>query len=253
MWPSHRLLTLIIVVLLAGCASSGAGAPREKSSAQHAAKQQVDLGQQYLTRGELETAQDKLRRALELDPKSVEAHTLLAILNERINRPEAAEKFYRKAVELKPEDGSVNNNYGTFLCASGRYPEADQHFQTALADPFYKTPAVAVGNAGVCARKQGDSARAEQYFRRALDLDPTNLTALYELAALSYARNDYLRARAFIQRFEAKSPADASLLILAIRVEAQLGDASAEQAYRDRLASEFPDVEFPAERTSDSP
>lgn len=242
----ERLLAVALSLALAACA----GTPSSRSSGppskeQDAAALQVKLGQEYLAKGELETAQEKLRRAIELNPQSVDAHTLLGVLNERIRRPEIAERFYRRAVELKAEDGNVNNNLGAFLCGQGRYDEAQRHFDVAINDPFYKTPAVASANAGVCARQAGDAERAEQYFRRALDLDRTNLTALYEMAGLSHARGDNLRARAFLQRYEARQQADAALLVLAVRVETALGDQKAAAGYRQRLAELYPDFELP--------
>lgn len=244
---------VLALALLAGCAAPGGRSTRGPSAEEAAAAVQVRMGQEYMSKGDLETAQDKLRRAVELDPSSVDAYTLLALLNERINRPEIAEKHYLKAIALKPEDGAVNNNYGTFLCGLGRFDDAEVHFQRALNDPFYKTPGTASANAGVCANKAGRAEAAEKYFRRTLELDPSNLAALYEMASIAFKRGEFLRARAFIQRYEARGRVDAELLILAIRVESRLGAKQAEQEYRERLRNEFPDVEFPAERTTESP
>src|SRR5690606_9285162 len=137
-----------------------------------------------------------------LDPKSVHANTMLGVLNERIQRPELAEKFYRRAVQLSPEDGEVNNNLGAFLCGAGRPAEADSWFRKALDDPYYKSPTVALANAGVCAQKAGDLGRAEDYFRRVLEFQPQNAVALYELSRLNLERGDNMRARAFQQRLE---------------------------------------------------
>jgi type IV pilus assembly protein PilF len=240
-----RLLAFALAAALAACAGAPSRSGGAPSKEQDAAALQVKLGQEYMAKGELETAQEKLRRAIELDPRSVDAHTLLAVLNERIRRPEIAERYYRKAVELKPEDGNVTNNLGAFLCAQGRYDEAQRQFELAINDPFYKTPAVAFANSGVCARQAGDSARAEAQFRRALELDRTNLTALYEMAGIAHGKGEHLRARAFLQRYEARAPADAALLLLGVRVETALGDSKAAQGYRQRLAEQYPDFDLP--------
>lgn len=241
----HLLIAVLLAAGLAGCASSPQRSSGAPSKQQDAAALQVKLGQEYMAKGELETAQEKLRRAIELDPRSVDAHTLLAVLNERIRRPEIAERYYRKAIALKPEDGSVNNNLGAFLCGQGHYEEAQKHFDAAINDPFYKTPAVAFANAGLCARQAGDVARAEAQFRRALDLDRTNTSALYEMAGIAHARGDNLRARAFLQRYEARAAADAALLVLGARVESALGDRKAAQSYLQRLGEQYPDFELP--------
>ena len=46
-----------------------------------------------------------------------------------------------------------------------------------------------------------DQVMSEQYFRRALDINPNFPEALYQMAQLSYDQQNYLQARAFIERF----------------------------------------------------
>ncbi|MBD8525293.1 type IV pilus biogenesis/stability protein PilW [Pseudomarimonas arenosa] len=241
-----------MALTLAACAGGG-GYRAVSDERTDAAELQAKLGQEYISKGDFETAQEKLQRAVQLDPNLASAHTLLGILNERINRPELAEQFYRKAVKLKPDDGAASNNLGAFLCAQGRFEESLPYFDKAVQDPFYKTPAVAFTNQGVCARKAGQRSRAEESLRRALELEPRNTVALYEMASLSFNKEDYLRARAFIQRFEAHNRADPSLLALAVRVENRLGDERAAKRYRDRLVSEYPDIELPSDLQSETP
>lgn len=246
---AKRLLQFVAVVALsgalAGCAGSGgsrsSGAPNEPSPNEQSAALQVKLGQGYLNQGELETARDKLQRALELDPKSVDAHTVMAVLNERIGRSEIAERHYRRAVELKPDGGAVNNNYGSFLCGSGRNAEAQTYFKVAVADPFYRTPAVAYANAGFCAASAGDHEMAERALRSSLELEPRNPDVLFELAKLSLLRGDAMRARAFLQRFESVAGVAPEALALGAEVESRLGDAGAAQRYRERLQQNYPD------------
>jgi type IV pilus assembly protein PilF len=243
-----RLLIATACVVLSACASTGGGnEPRSARKSEdpdaRAAALQVNLGSGYMQQGKYETAHQKLERALELDPNSVNAHTLMAVLYERLNRPKFSEKHYRRAVELDPDDGSTNNNFGAYLCRLGRYAEADTYFRQALEDPFYKTPGAAAANAGVCASLAGDHARAETYFRKSLETTPNDPSLLYEMALLNFRREDFLRARAFMQRFEAAGRPDAAALDLAGQIEERLGDAAAAAKYRERLKTEFPDYE----------
>ncbi|MEZ5545412.1 MAG: type IV pilus biogenesis/stability protein PilW [Lysobacteraceae bacterium] len=237
---------LLMALSLSACAGSGgtkSSALEEPSSRQKAAELQVQLGQGYLQQGKLDIARDKLQKALQLDPESVHANTMLGVLNERIARPELAEKFYRRAVELAPEDGEVNNNLGAFLCGAGRPAEADAWFGKALNDPYYKSPTVALANAGVCAQKVGNGARAQDYFRRVLELQPGNEVALYELARLNLEAGDYLRASAFQQRLESAVSNAPEVLELGATIEAKLGNAKVAADYRERLKRDFPDYE----------
>lgn len=252
-----RLLLLVLVTVLVGCSSGGGkrtAAKGGKTENQSAAEIQVKLGRGYMQQGQFEVAHQKLEAALELDPKSVDGHTLMAVLYERINRPKLSEKYYRRAVELDPEDGSTNNNFGAYLCGLGRHAEADVYFKRALDDPFYKTPETAASNAGVCAARAKNYALAEEYFRRSLKANPNDPGTLYEMALLSYRKEDFLRARAFMQRFEAAGQPDAAALDLAAQIEDRLGDSAAATKYRERLKTEFPDYEPGAvSRGSNSP
>lgn len=234
-------IVLCLAFALTACESTPSRKSDANSDAREAAELQVKLGRGYMEQGDLETAMARLQRALKLDPRSVDAHTMLAVLNERINRPAEAESFYRKAERLAPDNGDVNNNLGAFLCGSGRQHEADAYFLKALNDPFYRSPVAALSNAGVCALKAGDAAKAEDYFRRVLATQPNNATALFELARMHYLKGDDMRARAFIQRLEASTPADPVALDLGQRIETRLGDAAAARRYATRLQNEFPD------------
>jgi len=238
----HRLVLPAAILLLAACASTPSSRPKgEPTAAQSAAQTNIKLGQAYMQQGQLELALDKLQKAISLDPKSSEAHTVLAVLLERIGRLEQAGRHYALAVQYAPEDGSALNNQGAFLCRTGNYAEADALFQRALDDPFYRTPAAALANAGVCAHEAGNVGAAERYFRRALEFDPRDLTALLRLAQIHYGKQDYLRARAFLQRMEGAGGVSPVALDLGARIEERLGDAAAARRYRQRLGTEFPD------------
>lgn len=235
-------LVLCALLLLAACAGTSSTRPRgEPTAAESAAETNLKLGQAYMQQGQLELALDKLQKAIALDPKSSSAHTVLAVLLERIGRTEQAGRHYAEAVELAPTDGSALNNRGAFLCRAGAYAEADALFQKALQDPFYRTPASALANAGVCADEAGDTASAERYFRRTLDFEPRNLTALLRLSQIHYDKQDFLRARAFLQRMEGAGGVSPVALELGARIEEQLGDGEAARRYRRRLGAEFPD------------
>ena len=240
------LPALLAAALLAGCVSDptsprAARGPQTSEANANAAALHVDMGRAYLQRGDLRTAQERLQRALQLDPRSTDAHTVIAVLNEKIDRPQLAERHYRRAVDLKPEDGALNNNYGQFLCRQGRFDEADRRFRTALEDPFYDTPAVAFTNAGVCAFKAGRFDAAETYFRRSLDLDPAQPDVLLDLARIHVGKREPLRARAFLQRHEAAAAPAPDALELGVLIEEALGDAQAAERYRARLRQEFPE------------
>ncbi len=206
-----------------------------------AAQSNIALAQAYVQRGDYAVAREKLGKALKMQPDNADAYTLLGMVHERQKQPEEAGKHYARAAKLAPDAGGVQNNYGAWLCGNGRAAESLGYFERALKDPDYPTPAAALTNAGTCAAKAGDTAAAESYLRRALDVEPNNANVLRELATINYRKGDYLRARAFLQRREAAGAVDAATLDLAARVEDKMGDREAAERYRSRLRSEFPD------------
>lgn len=254
---SAWLLTAVMACLpLAAC--EGGPAPRKSASAatdekRSAANIHMQLGQRYMEQGKYDYAMEKLLRALEYDPNSVDAHTVIAVLYERLGDPKRAEQHYRRAAELAPKDGNVNNNYGTFLCKSGQFEESAKYFARAVDDPFYKTPDVAYTNSGSCQMHAGHADLAEAAFRRAVELNGKNGEALYNLAGLLYAKDDFFHARAYIQRYEALSQPSAEALLLGYDIEQKMGNTAGAQEYARRLRQQFPDSEQVRKLDSSNP
>jgi type IV pilus assembly protein PilF len=233
-------LALLLILGLGACATA---APRSKAAgkARSAAEVHVALGQRYMQQGKLELALEKLEKALNFDSSYVDAHTVIAVLYERINDQRKAAEHYRRAAELAPRNGAVNNNYGAFLCRTGKLDEAAQRFATAVTDPFYKTPDVAYANSGSCFLHGGKFDRAEQDFRKSLEHNPNNGESLFNLATVLFQKSDFLRARAFLQRFESLGVANPDALLLGHNIENGLGNTREANEYARRLRTEFPD------------
>jgi type IV pilus assembly protein PilF len=239
----RTVTTLLATLLLAGCVSSSP--ERSESDARKAAETNTALGRQYLDRGQYEISLEKLKRAVAYDDSYAPAHTMLGVLYETIGDRVMAEAEYRKAVKHDPKDGSVNNNLGAFLCGVGKREEADRYFRVAIADPFYQTPQVALSNAGSCALERGDLDTAESYLRQSLERDPKLAAALLPMSEVSYRNGSYLKARAFLQRYEAVAGRSAESLSLGVRIETRLGDEASAEKYRRELRERYPGAPEP--------
>jgi type IV pilus assembly protein PilF len=241
-----RSFAIVLALVLAACQTTGGSSTNLKkesaaSEKVEAARVHTELGQKYMQQGKLEIALDNLNKALAYDSDYVNAHTVIAVLYERIGDQKQAEEHYRRAAQIKSKGGNELNNYGAFLCKVGRYDEAAGYFDRAVADPFYKTPEVALTNAGTCLLKGGKKEQAEIVLRKALDRSPDNPEALFQLASVLYEKADYFKARAFMQRFESVGQARPESLMLGRNIELRLGNGTAASDYTRRLLQSFPE------------
>ena len=78
-------------------------------------------------------------------------------------------------------------------------------------------------------------------FRKALERKPNNGGVLIQMSVLKFATEDYLGARAFLQRYLSTNIPTAGVLYLGVRVEEKLGDDRARTDYSNRVLREFPE------------
>jgi len=237
-----RLDILLVLGLLSCLAVTAIAKDRaaEKTVISHAGQVDLGLAESYLENNDLETALDRANQALRSDPRSADVHAMLGLIYSRISQLDKAAAEFKQALSLAPNDGSILNVDGVWLCQQGQTQEADAQFAKALQDPFYKQPEQALFNAGKCAFKAGNFPKAETYLRASLEKSPDQPEALLTLAKVEFAQGNYMDARAFIQRRDALG-SSAEILDLAARIEDGAGDHQAAEQYRQRLHDEFPD------------
>lgn len=238
-----RIVIYLSVLFLLGC-SAQQTVPVENAELKYnpkAAQINVQLGANYIASKNYLAADEKLKRALQQDPKSSKAHWVYAILQEKLAQPEAAETYYRKALKIDNKDTSGMYNYATFLCRHKRYQASAGYFQQVLADPLYPSRATAFLRAGLCAMEIPDYSASQHYFEETLKLQNNQRVALYQLAKLNFKTKKYVQAKHHIAGFESVSEHTQSSLLLAYQIEHALGDTVAAQEYADMLKHDYPD------------
>ena len=227
-------------VLLAGCISTTTGsAPREANAAE-AAELNYQLGARYYQNGKYDLARDRLLLSVKLDPDRAVAYSTLALTYEALGNLRLATQNYEKAVQVSPRSFEVRNTYAVFLCNQKDFAGAAENFEKSARHPENDNAEVTLTNAGVCLVQKPDPARAEDFFRQALQVRSDYGEALLQLCLLKYQTEDYLSSRAFLQRFMSANKNTAGVLYLGSQIEAKLGDERAQQDYVDRLIREFP-------------
>ncbi|GAA0395902.1 PilW family type IVa pilus biogenesis/stability lipoprotein TapF [Cocleimonas flava] len=199
-----------------------------------------DLGIRYLQKGRLNLANEKLLKALEQNPNSAQSNHYYAILQQKLGNTKKAETYFLKAVNISPKNPEIRNNYGSFLCDSGRPQAAIKQFNVAINDPLYRTPEFAYTNAGICLRKTNNDAKAETYFRQALKKKSAFPSALLEMAKLYSDRGNYPRAQAFMLRYESVGHSSPEALELCSKINTKMGDHAKAGKCKAALLRLFP-------------
>lgn len=235
------VLGMAAVLGLAGCASSGGNSPFGRASDEEAAAANARLGASYLQAGNLQQADERLERALELDPNSADAHASYALLQMRLDKPDEAERHFERALKLEPDSPRLKNNFATMLCDRGDYDEAIDLFVEAANDRLYETPAYAYGNAGRCALDADRGDEAREFFQQAREADPDFGRPLIELAALDYDAGNLDAAADYLEAYHERERPSARSLWLGVRIERERGNAEEAERFGKRLVRNFPD------------
>lgn len=165
----------------------------------------IDLAQLFLIRKDGAAAAEEARRAVELDPNSGRAQSLLG----------------DGLVRIGDHEGALQ----AWLLAAGVDPNDAPKFQALLDRNLREAEA---------SLKKRDVSRAERFFRRAIVLDPDSLAASRGLAACLNQLGDGASAVRWAQRALTTEPRDADSHVVLGDALLLLGDkVGAERAWRE--------------------
>lgn len=246
----NRTPTLLMLLALVAAPSIAYEASNGDTAAD-AARINARLGIEYMKQGQVAIAREKIDKALQQNPRDPGVQMSAGLLYEQLREPKVAERHYRQALKLEPDNPEAQNALGAFLCRNGQAKQGEEVFLKAARNPLYRTPEVAYTNAGVCARRNGRLDKSEEYLRLAVSQRSQYSEALLQMAGVSFERGNFLQARAFLQRYLGMAPGSAEVLLLGYQVEKALGDAAAADDFAGRLRHQFPNS--PESRILDNP
>jgi type IV pilus assembly protein PilF len=241
---SLRLVAGFLCCMLAACVTHtmDGGKPLKDEDPQVAAgKYNVQLGTAYLQQGNYALARDKLERALKQNPKDPDVHTSLGLLYDRTGDTKGADKHFREALRLAPDKPDISNNYAIYLCKNGRTDEGVERFSAVASNKYYRTPEVALTNAGVCLRSAKRLDEAAKKFAGAIHARPNYTEATVQLASLHLERNDIPQARKVVDTYLNAFKPQPDVLFSAVTVARAAKDRMSEEKYSRALRLEFPD------------
>jgi Tfp pilus assembly protein PilF len=153
------------------------------------ATNEVQMGIELERQGRLEESIAAHEKALELDPKLVQAHVNLIALYGRLGQFNRAEEHYEAAVQLDAGSTESYYNYGVLLLGREKYAQAETAFRKTIEiDPFHGG---AHNDLGFLLERQGKLQEAAQEYRKAIENGPSNRQAHFNLGRVLVNQQKY--------------------------------------------------------------
>ena len=123
-----------LVLSLAGCAAPPPASPpapdpvvatlpqgqADETDVQRRARIRVELAASYYQQRNFNVALEELKQALTADPGYAPAYGLLGLIYMDLGDRVRAEDSFQRGLKASPADSDLNNNYGWYLCQTGR-------------------------------------------------------------------------------------------------------------------------------------
>lgn len=233
---------LCALLCIAGCTTTVVGdLGPQPGTKEERVEAHLALARGYLENRDLDRARGPLESALKIDPKSAEAHVLLAIIYQAQGEDaRAVERQYKIALRYAPASSQALNNYGTFLFSQGRYDDAREYLEKAVADPAYPRRAQAYENLGLCELRLGEMDAAERSFQRSVRLDSAGARANLELADIYFNAGDHPASARYYAVFTRTTQQTARSLWLGVQLARIRDDQDTVASYGLALRNLYP-------------
>jgi type IV pilus assembly protein PilF len=248
--PSAVMLALATALWLNGCAQNPSASNNSPYDQQaigretgdvESARVHTELGAEYFRLKRYEVALEEFNTAIERSPSYALAYNGLGLVYATLGEQARAEEAFKRSIQLQPSNSESHNNYGRFLCDQGKFEASQKEFALAVKNPLYKTPQVALYNAGVCAMRAQQNKQAENFFFQALRVDPLSHVSAYQLANLQFNRGEPALALNTLQNSVNVAPTPESLF-LAVRICRALHMSDDATYYSVQLHKLFPNA-----------
>ena len=225
-----------------------------------------------LQRGDLASAEQRLRADLRRHPANIAAQEVLGVVLDQEKKFDEADAVYRGALAASPHSAHLLNNFGNHLLATGKLAEARKTFlevltlnpdqtnanvQLATIALRLKSPAEALrylnklpaevqqnpGVAslmGVALSSTGQYGKAEACFQTVVTAQPDNFQALYDLGLAASRAGHKEKARDVLQKALERQPANVDVRYDLAAVNAELNHKDVALELLARAAQQAP-------------
>jgi type IV pilus assembly protein PilF len=212
------------------------------ADARRRAEVHTALAGEYYARGNHSVALAETRLALKDDSTYFPAYNMQGLVYMELREDVQARESFNRALSISPNNPEVLNNFGWYLCLANEVDRGLAMMQRAANDTLYASPEKAFLSAGLCLRRAGRAAEAEDYLRQAVLIRPDMIGGLYNLAELSYERGNSKDAEIYLLRYMRLSQPSLEALALGVRIARAKGDKVAEDSFMQQLRRRFADA-----------
>ena len=187
-----RILAIVILVALAGCASTGRNVDKSKMAEGYYMK-----GLSHLQEKNYELAGVEFNRSIQTDSGNKNSYYALGLISDMQGKLEDAAKYYGKAIDIDSDFSEAHNALGVVYFKQQKWKAAIKSFNKALANKLYTTSHLPHLNMGDLYMAQKEYAKAVEAYQESkrfaiLELTVYKLgTALYEAGQIKEAINEF--------------------------------------------------------------
>ena len=203
--PKPKIIFIVAAMLVAGllpsCVTTTTGGFLIEPSSEQAVQDYLQLAIAYYDADDLAGARRHINNAMDIDDRNSDIYTVLALVLQREGDIDLAEDSLRRAIRLDRNNSRAKNNYAALLFSLDRFEEAYNQLEQVTRDTNYTGRAIAFENLGRSALRTNREDVAVTAFGRALQLNSNLYVSALELALLKFKRQDWDGSRLNYQQY----------------------------------------------------
>jgi tetratricopeptide (TPR) repeat protein/nitrate/TMAO reductase-like tetraheme cytochrome c subunit len=188
---------------------------------------QYNLGNYYLSQGDVKQALASYNAALRLEPRAAMVLVNASMAYARMGEQNKAEEFLLKAIKVAPDNAPAHFNLGLLKAEQHKPKEAERE----LKEAFRLDPQMAAAAYNLCILTAKDRpAEALSWCRKAVELNPGEPKYAFTLAFFQKEQKDLTGAATTLQELLAQRPTFADAYLMLAEIYGQQGNRSEAEA-----------------------
>jgi type IV pilus assembly protein PilF len=162
-----RLLSAMILMMFAGCASTNSRTPKIASKAEQV-KLLLPIAAADINDNDSTGALQILAQVRDMDDSVAEEYYLYSLAYLHKSEMRLAVESAKRAIKLNPNYSAAKNTLGRILLDEGKYEEAEKYLLEAANDLLFRDAYLPKTNLGFLYYKEGNLDKAEMWLTKAI-------------------------------------------------------------------------------------